>query len=314
MDCQRIARFMKHLVAFLAFLATAIVAAPIASAQSAEKQNTVRHVTVSRGGVRTEVLEQGAGPVIVILPSLGRGAEDYDVVAAMLSVQGFRVLRPQPRGVGASAGPMTDLTLHEYAGDVAAVIDHEAKSPVVVVGHAFGNFVARMLATDRPDLVRGVVLAAASAGKVPAGVHELPIPPEVTDAINKSADTSLPDADRLRYMKLAFFAPGNDPSVWLSGWHPKALKAERVAERTPPVDVWFACGTAPILDLQAEHDAVSPRKFAGVLKSELGDRVTVVVIPNAGHALAPEQPRAMSDEIAKFAQKLYRSGEAAPNP
>jgi len=291
-----------------------MVAAPIASAQSAEKQNFVKHVTVNRGEVRIEVLEQSSGPVIMILPSLGRGAEDFDVVAAMLSVQGFRVLRPQPRGVGTSVGPMTDLTLHDYAGDVAAVIEHDTKSPIVVVGHAFGNFVARMLATDRPDLVRGVVLAAASAGKVPAGIHEPPIPPEVTDAINKSGDTSLPDADRLRYMKMAFFAPGHDPSVWLTGWHPEALKAERVAEKTPPVDVWFACGTAPILDLQAEYDAVSPRKFAGILKSELGDRVTVVVVPNAGHALAPEQPRAMADEIAKFARKLYDHGKAARNP
>ncbi len=305
---------MKYKAPFLALLAAAMAVGQLAWTQSEKKPDTVKHATVSRKDVRIEVLDQGSGPVIVILPSLGRGAEDYDVVAAMLSAQGFRVLRPQPRGVGTSAGPMADLTLHDYAGDVAAVIEQEAKSPSVIVGHAFGNFVARMLATDRADLVRGVVLAAASAGKVPAGVHELPIPPEVTDAINKSGDTSLPDADRLRYLKVAFFAPGHDPNVWLSGWHPEAFKAERVAERNPPVDVWFACGTAPILDLQAEYDAVSPRKFAGVLKSELGDRVTVVVIPNAGHALAPEQPRAMAEEIAKFSRKLYAPAGAVQNP
>jgi pimeloyl-ACP methyl ester carboxylesterase len=103
---------------------------------------------------------------------------------------------------------------------------------------------------------------------------------------------------------LAFFAPGHDPSVWLTGWHPEALKAERVGEKEPLVDVWFACGKAPILDLQAEYDAVSPRKFAGVLKAELGDRVTVVVIPNAGHALAPEQPLAMAKAIEDFTRKL----------
>ncbi len=259
---------------------------------------------VNHGDVHIEALTQGSGPVIVIIPSLGRGAEDYEAVAALLSADGFRVLRPQPRGVGASVGPMTGLSLHDYAADVAAVIEQEAKGPVIVVGHAFGNFVARMLATDRPELVRGVVLAAASAGKVPEGVHELPIPPEVTQAIDKSGDVSLPDADRIRYMKVAFFAPGHDPSIWLTGWHPEAMKAERAGEKAPPVDVWFACGTAPILDLQAEYDAVSPRKFAGVLKAALGDRVTVVVIPNAGHALAPEQPRAMAKAIEDFARKL----------
>jgi hypothetical protein len=37
----------------------------------------------------------------------------------------------------------------------------------------------------------------------------------------------------------------------------------------------------------------------------LGDRVTVQVIRNAGHALAPEQPRAMSDAIATFARQTF---------
>jgi pimeloyl-ACP methyl ester carboxylesterase len=254
--------------------------------------------------VRIEVIAQGLGPVIVILPSLGRGAEDYNVVAALLAKDGFRVLRPQPRGIGASTGPMAGLTLHDFAADIAAVIEHERKGPAVVVGHAYGHFVARTLATDRPDLVRGVVLAAASAGKVPPGVQESSVSPEVREAIEKSGDLSLPDADRLRYLQFAFFAPGHDAHVWLGGWHPETEKTENAASRATPVDEWFACGTARILDLQAENDAVAPRKFAGVLKAALGDRVTVVVIPNAGHALVPEQPEDMANAIAAFARTL----------
>ena len=48
-----------------------------------------------------------------------------------------------------------------------------------------------------------------------------------------------------------------------------------------------------------------PRRFSQVLKSMLGDRVTVVVVPNAGHAFAPEQPKAMADAIATFAKCVY---------
>ncbi len=262
----------------------------------------------ARGGVRIdvhiEVIAQGIGPVIVILPSLGRGAEDYNAVATLLAKSGFRVLRPQPRGIGRSTGPMTGLTLHDFAADIAAVIEHQRKGPAIVVGHAYGHFVTRMLATDRPDLVRGAVLAAASAGKVPPGVHEPSVSPEVREAIEKSGDLSLPDAERLPFLQLAFFAPGHDPRVWLTGWHPETEKAENEASRATPVDEWFACGAAPILDLQAENDAVAPRKFAGVLKAALGDRVTVVVIPNAGHALVPEQPEAMAKAIAAFARSL----------
>ncbi len=310
---------MKRALPLICLLAT--IVCPNSRAQTPKAQSTSKlssqigmeqRFLVDRGDghidvridVRIEVIAQGVGPVIVILPSLGRGAEDYNVVAALLAKDGFRVLRPQPRGIGASTGPLTDLTLHDFAADIAAVIEYEGKGPAVVVGHAYGHYVAGTLATDRPELVRGVVLAAASAGKVPPGVHEPRVTPEVREAIEKSGDLSLPDADRLRYLQFAFFAPGHDSHVWLSGWHPETEKAENAASRAAPVDDWFDCGTARILDLQAENDAVAPRKFAGVLKSALGDRVTVVVIPNAGHALVPEQPETVAKAIAAFARTL----------
>jgi pimeloyl-ACP methyl ester carboxylesterase len=62
--------------------------------------------------------------------------------------------------------------------------------------------------------------------------------------------------------------------------------------------------TARILNLQAENDTVAPRKFAGVLKAALGERLTVIVIPNAGHAVPEEQPQAMREAIAAFARAL----------
>ena len=74
--------------------------------------------------------------------------------------------------MGASAGRMEHLTLHDFAADVAAVIEAEGGGPAVVLGHAFGQWVARTLAADRPDLVRGVVLAAAAAKSAPPELRE----------------------------------------------------------------------------------------------------------------------------------------------
>ncbi|AKV08364.1 hydrolase [Pseudomonas fluorescens NCIMB 11764] len=260
---------------------------------------------VSYDNVQIEVNAQGTGPVIVMLPSLGRSGRDYDQVADYLQADGFRVVRPEPRGIGQSKGPMENLTVHDFARDVAAVVEHENKGPIVVVGHAWGNFAARMLAADRPDLVRGVVMAAASAGKVPPGSTEKPINAEMRQAIDGAGDMSLSEEQRLIYLRKAFFAPGNDPRVWLGGWHQATHDAEGHARNTTPVDDYFAAGNAPILDLQGEADTVAPRRFSGVLKSMLGDRVQVVVLKNAGHAMAPEQPKAMADAIATFAKAQY---------
>jgi pimeloyl-ACP methyl ester carboxylesterase len=262
-----------------------------------------QHLSVPNGPARIEVLARGTGPTIVILPSLGRGATDYDQVADTLAADGFRVLRPQPRGIGASTGPMTGLTLHDYAADVAAVIRREAHGPVILVGHAFGNFVARMVATDDPDLVRGLVLAAASPGKPPPGAKGPVITPAIREAIEESGDPRLPEAERRRALRAAFFAPGNDPDVWLGGWHPDAMHAEQEAEKATDVDAWFAGGHAPILLLQPADDAVAPVSQDSVLRDMLGPRVSVTVIPHAGHALAPEQPEAMARAIAGFARR-----------
>jgi pimeloyl-ACP methyl ester carboxylesterase len=110
----------------------------------------VSRAIIERGGVRIEVLAQGSGPLIVLLPSLGRGASDFDAMADQLAAAGYRVVRPQPRGIGQSVGPLQGIDLHDYAADVAATIEHEGNSAAFVVGHAFGNRVVRMLAVDRP--------------------------------------------------------------------------------------------------------------------------------------------------------------------
>src|SRR5262245_33420321 len=185
-------------------------------------------IVIRHGEVRIEVLAQGQGPRVVLLPSLGRGASDFDPISEWLAGAGFRVLRPQPRGIGQSRGPMTGIDLHTYAADVAAVIEQDGDGPAFVVGHAFGNRVARMLAVDRPYLVRAVALVAANVGHAPS-------PPAIRDAIKASANLSLPETERVRALQFAFFAPGNDPRPWLTGWYPAVLAAQRIAgDRTSP--------------------------------------------------------------------------------
>jgi pimeloyl-ACP methyl ester carboxylesterase len=243
---------------------------------------------------RIEVIVEGSGPLIVLLPSRGRDSEDYDAVAQGLAQAGFRVLRPQPRGIGRSTGPLEGLTLHDFARDVAAVILHYG-GPAVIVGHAYGNWVARMTAVDHPELVRGVVIAAAAAKKYP---------PELSVAVTRSGDTSLPREERLRYLRGTFFARDSDPSIWLDGWHPKASEAQRLAGLATRQEEWWSAGHVPLLDLQADSDPFHPIERMNELKDELGGRVAVAVIRNASHALLPEQPMAVVEAIVTWMRGL----------
>jgi len=245
--------------------------------------------------VEIDLIAEGRGPLIVLLPSRGRDSEDYDEVAAGLAKEGFRVLRPQPRGMHASKGPLKDLTLHDLARDVATVIEREKAGPAVIVGHAYGNWVARMTAVDHPKLVRGVVLAAAAAKK---------FPPRLSQLVSKSADQSVPEAERLAAMQEIFFASGNDPRIWLKGWWAEASEAQRFAAANVKQSDWWHAGTVPLFDLQAGIDPFKPKGTENELKDEFPDRVTVAVIPNASHALLPEQPAAVVQAIAGWVRKL----------
>ncbi|CAJ0685914.1 alpha/beta hydrolase [Ralstonia wenshanensis] len=282
-------------------LGAALILTMSACATSAQITSDLQRTLVRHGDVQIETLSQGRGPTVVILPSLGRGAEDYDEVARLLAADGLRVLRPQPRGIGQSKGPMANLDMHAFAADVAAVLDQQKTGLVVVVGHAWGSQPARMLAVDRPDLVRGLVMAAASAGKLPPGSNEKPYG-RLREAIDGSGNLALPEAKRLEYLRQAFFAPGHDPKAWLGGWYPEAHHAQAHARNVTPVDAYFAGGTVPMLDLQAQYDAVV---VPNVFKPMLGNRVTVEVIPDAGHAMAPEQPAVMARAIARFTRRVY---------
>lgn len=255
------------------------------------------HVThlVRYENVQIEVKAQGQGAPIVLLPSLGRDGEDFGVLAGALACRGFRVLRPTPRGIGVSRGPDTPISLHTYARDIAQVIAHEASGPAVVLGHAFGNWVARTAATDFPMWVKGVVIAAAAAKN---------FDPRLSEYIDKCEDTSLPDEERLHFLRLAFFAPGNDPRPWLQGWHPHLKAAQRAARAATRLEDFWAAGTVPLLDLMAADDPFRLPNTRDENRQAFGERVSTAIIPDASHALIDEQPLAVADAVCRWIQAL----------
>lgn len=260
----------------------------------------VVHIDTDDGPIEARI--RGAGPSVVLLPSLGRGACDFDEITALMAGRGIRTICPQPRGIGGSALPGRPFDMRDMAQDIVQVVEATCEGPALIGGHAFGNYVARSVASFFPFAVRGIALVAASPGRVPGQAS--PYDPEVIDAVYRCSDVSLPRQERLRLLQLAFFAEGNDPSVWLQGWYPEAKQLQRQAQTLTPVDAFFAAGTVPILDLQAAQDTVAPRKHCHVLSSALGDRVTIELIDGAGHALLPEQPLAVDQALTRWVRSM----------
>jgi pimeloyl-ACP methyl ester carboxylesterase len=243
---------------------------------------------ISHDDVAIHVIDEGNGPLMVLLPSAGRDSEDYDKVAEGLAMAGFRVLRPQPRGAGKSTGLKEGITLHDLANDVALTIENAQDAQAIIV-------VARMTAVDHPELVRGVVIAAAASKDYPK---------DLLVSLRDAGNVALPDQQRLAALRIAFFAPSNDPSIWLKGWHPKIAEYQRPIIASPNEQEWWSGGSAPLLDLQALQDPFRPRSTANDIKAEFGDRVTIATVANASHALIPEQPVSVVAAIVTWAKTL----------
>ena len=235
--------------------------------------------------------------VIVLLPDRGFGAIDFLAFMPRLVDAGYRPVALNPRGVEASEGPLGGLTLHDLAADVAGVIESLDVGSVHVLGHGFGNRVARCVAADRPDLVRSVILLAAD-GQVPGDG-------EAHSALDRLFQPARPEGERLADLQTALFAPASDASVWLDllMW-PDVQRAQDDADRSTPREEWLAGGTAPILVIQGRHDRLAPPANGRWLRERLGERVELVELANSGHALFPEQPDEIIEAIRGFTAEL----------
>ncbi len=251
--------------------------------------------TDAKGETRIGVVARGAGPLVVLIPSLGRGAADFDDLATRLAAAGYEAAAIDPRGVGDSTGAMEGITLLDFAADVAAVAAALSPKPAVLVGHAFGNRVARATAATHPHAVSALVLLAAGGQVAPAR--------EASKALSDVFDEALPPAAHKTAVQTAFFAPGGDPDPWLDGWHPAVRRAQSAAGAATAQESWIGAGDVDMLVVQAENDVIAPPANAEALAAAYPDRVSVAHLPSAGHAMLPEQPAAIAEVVIGFVKQ-----------
>lgn len=273
----------------IAMLATTLALCVPAAGEASATQKSV-----SDGVTEISYSIRGEGPLIVILPSVGRGAAELAPVADHLAARGYTVALPEPRGIAGSTGPANEVTLHDYGDDIAQVIRAE-HGPAIVVGHAYGVWVAKTAASDHPDLVRGVVVVAGGAKHWPR---------ELLTEIRTASDLTADRDARLRALRVAFFTKEQDATEWLEGWHPDLIDTELAASRATTDDDWWRAGTVPILDLIAAQDPFRPADSRMETRQALGDRVTVQIIEGASHALPVAMPDTVATAIADWADGL----------
>jgi pimeloyl-ACP methyl ester carboxylesterase len=116
---------------------------------------------VDAGGIKTNYLEAGEGPPVMLIHGSGPGVTAYANWRLVLPALGenFHVIAPDMVGFGFSDRPAgIRYGLSVWADQTVSVMDALGLDKVSLVGNSFGGAIALRIATRHPDRVDKLVL------------------------------------------------------------------------------------------------------------------------------------------------------------
>ena len=199
-----------------------------------------QHRNIEVTGATLECTLCGSGTPVVLLANAGCSTGYFDDLARALAARGLQTISINMRGTGESRGSLDGTSLHDLADDVAEVLEALDCGPAHLVGHAFGNRVARCLAVDRPSLVRSVTLLAAGGLIGPA----TPLGANFRNA----TEVKMNGSDCVTVLGARWLSPASDPKVLaqVECW-PAVLVAHLATSRGVALEEWWGAGTASLL-------------------------------------------------------------------
>src|SRR6202011_3807503 len=252
-----------------------------------------QHRNINVGGATLECTLYGSGIPVVLLANAGCSTGYFDDLARLLAAGGLQTISVNMRGTGESRGSLDGTSLHDLVVDVAEVLETIGCGPAHLVGHAFGNRVARCLAVDRPSLVRSVTLLAAGGLIAP--------PTPLGTGFRNAAEAKMNGSDCVTVLGARWLSPASDPRILaqVECW-PAVFLAQLATGRGMALEEWWGAGTAPLLVIQGLDDTAAPPGNGHALGEQFGERVRVIDLPRAGHFLVLEQPEAVTRAVVEF--------------
>jgi pimeloyl-ACP methyl ester carboxylesterase len=117
--------------------------------------------TVQANGLRFAYLEEGRGPLVLLIHGFPDTAHSWDAVRPALAAAGYRAVSPFTRGYAPTEIPKEEAFDSDTLGrDVLALIEALGESKAIVVGHDWGASAAYSAATLGPERVELLVTVA----------------------------------------------------------------------------------------------------------------------------------------------------------
>jgi pimeloyl-ACP methyl ester carboxylesterase len=119
------------------------------------KSWTLTHVEAN--GLRFACIEEGKGPLVVLVHGFPDTAHTWDHVRPLIAAKGYRAVSPFLRGYHPTQVPAEDADQETIARDVLALITALGETEAVVIGHDWGASAAYGAAALDPSRVRKLV-------------------------------------------------------------------------------------------------------------------------------------------------------------
>ena len=234
---------------------------------------------VELGGVRTWYDEHGDGEPLVLMHG---GLVDSRFLEPNLPplAERFHVYTPDRRGHGHSPDADGPITYQLMADDTIAFLEHVVGAPADLVGHSDGAMVAMLVAMQRPELLKRLVMISGGFDKSGEAAPDMEFDSdEVVRFLGPSYGEVSPDGE-------AHF-----PVV--------AGKIGEMARNEPHVDpAGLAAITARTLVMFADDDLMT-LAHAVALFDALPD-AELAVVPGTSHFLTQEKPHLVNALMLDF--------------
>ena len=277
-------------------------------------------------GVRLGYVIAGTGPrTMVLLHGYPQTWWEWRHLLAPLARAGWRVIAPDYRGAGQSSKPPAGYNKRTIAADILKLLrDHlRISTPITLVGHDIGMMVAYAFASEFPKSVdRLVLMEAPLPGTLAydASVASTTLSNQTMwhfffhNAQNNLAESLTAGRERLYlqhfYQRLAFNQDAiteADLDLYASAYSAAgAMRAGFELYRAFDQDAQDNKAalkkkgrlTMPVLALGGTSSFFLP--IAKPMLAEVAKHVTVAPIPDAGHWIAEENPKALLAELLSF--------------
>jgi pimeloyl-ACP methyl ester carboxylesterase len=259
---------------------------------------------LDRGAGRIAYDVTGDGPLVVAVPGMGDLRSTYRHLAPALVGAGFRVAAMDLRGHGDSDATFAAYDDEAAASDVLALTEHLG-GPAILVGNSMGAGAVTLVAAQRPDLVRALILIGPFVRNPEAGAATL---------LLFRAMMGGPWATRVWAAYLPSLYPGRRDedfqahrrAIVTSLRRPGHRKAFTATTHTThaPVEAVLDQVQAPTLVVMGAKDRDFPDPVAEATLVADRLRGRSVLIPDAGHYPHSEFPERTTPAIVDFAREI----------